>query len=268
MILELVATTKDELRIYSFNGFSLDYETIATAMIDRASLSVADYDNDADLDILLTSFGMDFLLVNNLTGGWLVVPPSKVGINNIGFGASFVDFDNDGWVDIASLSGGLFQQQLDGTFLPVQGLPIFDGVPIRAGLGVWFDYDNDGDRDLVRSLLPVETEIPRLWKSEFFENQGADGHNWTQIDLLGPENNRSAIGATVKVTAGAKTQIQQVGVSSEDSRYSQGHYRLYFGFGSDLPTEIAIRWPDGLETVVPHNDALNKLIRVHYPEIE
>ena len=121
----------------------------------------------------------------------------------------------------------------------------------------WFDFDNDGYRDL---LLATEY-IPSLWNRvinkilgkdnskkwhlRLFHNQVGSGHHWLEIDLAGSYINPQAIGAKVTVSSSGREQLQQVG-SSEGSRLSQGHYRLYFGLGESKAVDsIQVIWPNG-----------------------
>jgi hypothetical protein len=50
------------------------------------------------------------------------------------------------------------------------------------------------------------------------------------------------------VRAGTRRQVQWVG-QNDTSRYSQGHYRLYYGLGHRRkPVTVSVRWPDGATT--------------------
>ena len=83
----------------------------------------------------------------------------------MGSGAAFLDYNNDGWSDIILLAGGHFQQpdsisnielfinKLDGTFEIVSeaaGLDLFNAYTIGLAIA---DYDNDGDQDLFLNNL-------------------------------------------------------------------------------------------------------------------
>lgn len=70
---------------------------------------------------------------------------------SLGGGASFADFDGDGWDDISLVSGvgqpAAFFQNASGEFAP---MGMLGDTPDHAEsmLTLWADYDNDGDRDL------------------------------------------------------------------------------------------------------------------------
>jgi len=69
-------------------------------------------------------------------------------------------------------------------------------------------------------------------------------NHWIALKLEGTSSNRAALGATVRVTAGGRTQARAV--LSQSSYYSHDDLRLHFGLGTaSLADEIAITWPNG-----------------------
>ena len=119
-----------------------------------SGLAVGDYDNDGREDIyFLNQLGPN-ALYRNVGDGSFVDVTAKAGVaigNRISVGATFADYDNDGWPDlfVTTTRGGnvLFHNRGDGTF---------QDVTAAAGLShgghsqtpVFFDYDNDGYLDL------------------------------------------------------------------------------------------------------------------------
>jgi hypothetical protein len=64
--------------------------------------------------------------------------------------------------------------------------------------------------------------------------------------------NLEAIGAKIYVKTNLLTQMRHIG-HAEGSRFSQGHYRAYFGMGKSSKAEqVRIVWPDGTEEI--HNN--------------
>ena len=122
-----------------------------------SGLAVGDYDNDGREDIyFLNQLGPN-ALYRNVGDGSFVDVTAKAGVaigNRISVGATFADYDNDGWADlfVTTTRGGnvLFHNRGDGTF---------EDVTAAAGLShvghsqtpVFFDYDNDGYLDLFLS---------------------------------------------------------------------------------------------------------------------
>jgi hypothetical protein len=187
---------------------------------------------------------------------------SGLGINTrwLGWGAGFVDLDNDGWLDIFLTNGHVYpevaqikteaayQQRKviyrnlgNGRFADVTervGPPV--STP-RAGRGTAFgDIDNDGDVDIVVNNV---NDTPDL-----FRNDSRSDHRWLLVKLTGASSNRSAIGARVRALVGDVTLVDEV--RGGGSYISQNDLRVHFGLGAH--TEVArveVRWPNGLEEV-------------------
>src|SRR5262249_33960807 len=132
------------------------------------------------------------------------------------------DFDNDGWPDVFVVNGHVYPQvdslqagakyrerklafrnQHDGTFEDVStaaGPALVLPQPSRGA--AFGDIDNDGKTDVVVENIDGPPMILR--------NTGGDGQHWAGFQLTGVKSNRLAIGAKVKITAGAVTQVDEV----------------------------------------------------------
>jgi hypothetical protein len=135
--------------------------------------------------------------------------------------------------------------------------------------------DNDGKRDLLMAVkykpsvfatliqrLIIDKEYPRIWDFYLYQNL-ANFNHWLQIKLIGPEENRVAIGARVEVETKSGVMLQQVG-NAEGSHASQGHYRMYFGLGSEpRPQRVTVIWPDGSTRVLKEPDADRLIVIQH-----
>jgi len=144
-------------------------------------VAIGDYDNDGDPDIYLNNFGPNALYQNNGNGTFTDVT-QFAGVQNgdrVGAGASFVDIENDGDLDLyvgnyikfsfdkhvprtkqgLPYSGGpldyqpdpdtLYRNNGDGTFTDIS---LESGIARHAGycMGlVCSDYDSDGDADIL-----------------------------------------------------------------------------------------------------------------------
>ena len=119
-----------------------------------AGLAVGDYDNDGREDIYFLNQHGPNALYRNRGDGTFEDVTAKAGVglgDRVSVGATFADYDNDGWADlfVTSTRGGnvLFHNRGDGTF---------EDVTAKAGVShvghsqtpVFFDYDNDGYLDL------------------------------------------------------------------------------------------------------------------------
>lgn len=119
-----------------------------------SGLAVGDYDNDGHEDIyFLNQLGPNALYRNAGDGSFVDVT-AKAGValdDRISVGATFADYDNDGWADlfVTSTRGGnvLWRNRGDGTFEDVTAAARVSHVG-HSQTAVFFDYDNDGDLDL------------------------------------------------------------------------------------------------------------------------
>ena len=147
------------------------------------------------------------------------------------------------------------------------------------GQPIFLDADNNGTRDLLlatefsKKKRPLNEWMIKLdglgerfggldyyWNVVFFDNQNLDNH-WLEVQLTGPPGNAQAIGASATLQTVTGKQFQQVGCA-EGSRYSQGHYRLYFGLGQDSePLSLRVNWPDGKSSEIDHPGA-DRLLKI------
>jgi hypothetical protein len=187
-------------------------------------------------------------------------------------GAVF-DFDNDGRKDLLIGSSDypgtrafLYRQQDDGTFVEV---PVGVGIDHRRAHGVAVaDFDGDGDLDVAlghgRSRCEPTENCYETAEVHLFRNEVGHDGNWLRIDLAGGEGtNRAAIGSRVEVTAGGRTQVQEVG-GGYGHLSIQHELTLHFGLGEACDVErVVVRWPDRDRTVQEFLDVrANYRIRV------
>jgi len=240
-------------------------------------LTAADYDWDGDQDIYAASSRESLLLIN---GGdsFSVGDLAGLGLPQSAETANWVDYDNDGLIDLHVVPGGIYKQQSNHMFKKTGLLEhIFRQYSVKDAIASWFDMDNDGDRDLVMAVKykssPVESLFGRMTPNSNYELESNiflyknhnDNNHWLQIRLIGPKGNPQALGARVIMENSNGDVTEQIVGHAEGSHSSQGHYRLYFGLGShDKPKSLRVVWPDGkLQTVHPESD---KLILVEYEQ--
>src|SRR5437763_1316659 len=185
--------------------------------------------------------------------------PSGVALSSLPYvkcGTAFVDLDNDGWVDLITVTGHVYPQvdslpsgatyrepkllrmnHKDGTFCDAsdQAGPALLEKRVSRGLAV-ADLFNDGNVDIVVGDIDGTPMILR--------NHGVPGRHWVSFELAGTKSNRLAIGARVKVIAGGMTQTDEI--HSGGSYLSQNDLRLHFGIGSATKIgRVEIFWPSG-----------------------
>jgi hypothetical protein len=166
---------------------------------------------------------------------------------HVGWSSSFIDYNNDGRVDLFKVNGELkhLYGQEDQLFENLDGEK-FEDVSINLGAyfqeenvgrGACFgDYDNDGDLDAY--IVNLDDY------GVFLRNNLGNENNWITFNLVGTESNRDAIGALVKISAGGK---EQVGVRRSTTGYlSQNDHRMHFGLADAPNVEwVEIIWPSG-----------------------
>jgi len=226
-------------------------------------LGVGDYRNNGLLDLLVTDFSDDYKVLYRNDGGANFSDVSyQTGIAQdsipfLGWGAGFIDFDNDGWKDIMMINGHVYPQvdQHDwGTtfaqrpllYRNLQGkrfelVPAVEGTGLAevfAGRGAAFgDLFNDGKIDVVINVLDGHPVLLR--------NVSKDHNHWVELKLIGgPKSPRDAVGATVYLTANGMRQRGDV--LSGGSYESSNDPRVHFGLGSATHVDsVEIHWPSG-----------------------
>ena len=231
-------------------------------------LAVGDYDADGRLDLFKTHFADDIPALYHSLGRGLfedVATASGLAVQNkyVEWGAGMPDLDNDSWPDLVYVTGNVYPEvEARLPEYPYKG-PIvvfrnrgglrFEDVTSSSGPGVttrrssrgaaFGDFDNDGDIDI---LIMNMNEAPALLRNDY-----AGPNHWLAIRLEGRASNRAAIGATVRVTAGARSSAQAV--LSQASYYSVNDLRLHFGLGPlDQAERVDVRWPGGAVTHLEH----------------
>jgi hypothetical protein len=266
--LDLIITAQDGLRIYLNNGSGFKLEkTFALSEINKLTLN--DFDLDGDIDIFVSAYGdMNSFLINN-GAEFSFKAANELGLPIGSIFANWVDYDNDGLPDLHVIPGGIYRQRTDHTFEATGILKHKFWRFIRRARASWADLDNDGDRDLVMAIyykdplwkILINSILGRYtpnwlklrdnhgeWVVRVFINDSSnqvDAYKWLQLKLTDVMGNPQAIGALVTIERKNHKIAAQVG-QSEGSMCSQGHYRLYFGLGSDPQiNSVKIRWADG-----------------------
>jgi hypothetical protein len=237
-----------------------------------------DYDGDGRLDLVVTNFMLEsHNLFRNLGDGLFADATFESGFGVatlpfVGFGAVFLDHDNDGELDLAVANGHvldnadhfspnatygqrnlLFHNQGAGRLTEIGRTsgPGFAPAKVSRGLAAG-DIDNDGDLDLLVTNNGQTVDLLR--------NDGVKRGNALLLHLVGRKSNRDGIGARLRATAGAKTQVREVKAGS--SYLAQNDIRAHFGIGRATQIDrLEIRWPAGATDVV-RNVPANQIVTI------
>ena len=235
-------------------------------------IAVGDYLHTGRMSLLLSHFDIEYAALYRNDGGMNFADVSITsGIARgtqgyVGWGAAFVDFDNDGWLDFFLVNGHVYPQvdtvprstrylepkllflnQRDGTFRNVSrqvgsALEI-PQVSRGAAMG---DLFNDGRIEVVVENLVGEPMILRP--------EGGPQNHWISFQLEGVKCNRLALNARVRTTAGGLVQVGEV--LSGGSYLSQHDLRIHFGLAKHERVERAeILWPNGAKEMLTNLDA-------------
>lgn len=214
-----------------------------------SAVTVGDYNNDGFLDLFVASeeVGQSVLYMNRGDGIFKAddlseeLTQSMEGVR--AYDASFLDFDNDGYLDLLVVGEAekkgeqgvyLFHNDGAGKFWLSPGIlpeDLLSGRKITS-----FDYNDDGDTDL--AIVGLDGGIRLL------RNDGGNNHHFIKMKLVGlragsAKNNYYGIGAKVEVRSGS---LYQSKVVTEPN--------IHFGLGSREKAEvIRILWTNG----VPQN---------------
>jgi len=248
--------TYEEVGLESETAVNSEGQTYAGMGVD-----FADYDNDGWPDLVVTDLANQrYALYHNDRDGTFDYASLASGMGSIsqlhsGWGARFVDYDNDGWKDLLIAQGHdmdnieivspqlhyresvLLARNNRGKFSDVSRISsgIFQDAWVGRGLAIG-DIDNDGRVDAV---VTTNGGAPHI-----LHNETVTSNHWITLRLIGHKSNRDGIGAVIKLITSEGPQW--VTVTTSGSYLSASDPRVHFGLGIDpIATSIEITWPSG-----------------------
>ena len=262
------------------SGYAVNGQGRPTATM---GIAVGDYLNNGKLDIADTDFSDDYDVLYQNDGPLSysdVSYPSGIAAPTIpflGWGAGFIDFDNDGWKDLFIANGHvypqvdkhdwgtsfaqrplLFRNMKNGKF---SLMPAIEGgglaLVLKARGAAFGDLFNDGKIDVVINNLDGPPTLLR--------DIDPDHNHWVEFRLIGgPGEPRDAIGASVFLTARGITQRGDV--LSGGSFASSNDLRVHFGLGQATRIDrVELTWPGGRKekVAVPTPDCIYTIEQGH-----
>jgi hypothetical protein len=229
-------------------------------------VDAADYNGTGLLSVFVANYQNESHALYRNRGKGQFVHASQVagitslGLNYVGFGAGFLDFDLDGHEDLFISNGHVVHHPPPPA--EVKQLPVllrnvrrpgqkpqevrFEDVSAKAGpyfqarhMGrgaAWGDLDNRGRIDIV--LSPTNEPVVVL------RNRHETDHHWLGVQVVGRPY-RDAVGARLELQLADGEKLVRV-IKGGGSYLSSVDRRVLFGLGSrDKVARLTIRWPSG-----------------------
>jgi enediyne biosynthesis protein E4 len=223
------------------------------------------------------------------------------GANPVGWfwGSGFADFNNDGWLDIYSANGWVYNDR--GSEIE---LDFLNGVvsdmreykkgtyfnPAWFGRRSWHGYErnrqlrNNGDGTFLEMARAAGTDlelnsrgiaVADFWnrgvldiavaastdRHALLKNELATPRHWLGVELVGTRSNRDAVGARVYARVGKARQMREIALG--DGYGSQNSLRQYFGLGDATKVdELVVRWPRSGVTQTFTNVSADRIVQI------
>lgn len=237
--------------------------------LNSMNIGLADLDNNGFLDIYCTNWSIpdygffypSYLLMNS-GDGTFVEQQQAAGVESFrfGWGAVFLDFDNDKKLDlyVCNQEGANRLYVNKGQWPLVDEAALFDvGLLGDTRCVATADVDADGDLDMV---VQEFGNFVRL-----LINNDGDSRHWLRIAPIGPLPNRQSIGAIVRVRTGDLWQMQELVAGSNYK--AQNELIAHFGMdGESHADDIVVQWSDGATRTLSSIPS-NQLHKVYHPAL-
>jgi hypothetical protein len=221
--------------------------------IDAMSVTIDDYNNDGWLDIYVTNTpsGNVFLQNNGDETFTNVAIANGTSFNSIGWGAVFLDAENDmdldlyvsGLLDGSNsnfLSAAFYENDGTGNFtIPNTGFVNDNRECYANAIG---DVDNDGFSEI--AVSNTDNEHVFLWK-----NEQPSTNNWLKINLEGIQSNKKGIGSFIEISINGEKQYRYT--LCGEGYLSQNSGTEIFGLGDNSSVDyVKVTWLSGLVDLI------------------
>jgi hypothetical protein len=235
----------------------------ANISIDAMSTTIGDYNNDGWLDIYVTNttLGNYFLKNNGNETFTNVADTNGTFFNSFGWGAVFLDADNDADLDLyvsgmqdgtsnGRLPSAFYENQGDGNFLIPSGAGFANDIAESYSNAIG-DINNDGLPDI--SVLNKEPDANYLWM-----NTNTERNNWLKVTLEGTTSNRMGIGSWVEISLSGNKQYRYT--LNGEGYTSQNSGSEFFGLGNNTTIDyVKVTWLSGVEDILYNVSSNQKL---------
>jgi enediyne biosynthesis protein E4 len=223
-------------------------------------IDVGDIDRDGDEDLFVTNLDNESNTLYLNTGkGLFEDRTSERGLfrlGSTGFGTRFLDYDNDGWLDLVVVNGAvrhlpgqvrrgesyplkqrnqLARNDAGRRFVDITNTagPAFDRLDVARGVAAG-DLDNDGDSDLLIFNNSGPTRV--------LVNESGHRHHWIGVRAI--ERRRDSLQARIEIVRRGSSLVRRV--QTDGSYVSASDPRVIVGLGTDnSPQTARVRWVSG-----------------------